>query len=510
MKDRTLARGAGLQVTATFVVVFFLFFSPRAEAALYQPGATLDPSCLPADPTCGVATTTYSGGVAYNAGTVTNTGLLSITPQYGSALTGALTLATSTAGAGFSITSSGSTITFNLPAASASATGLLSSSDWSTFNAKQAALTFTYPFVDASNAVSLAFGTSTSNAWSGLQLLNGGATTTELTSTGNAYLATLGGDVGIGTTSPFALLSVGGNAYVSGTTTLNTLLTQTIDGGFNTDQFPTIQSAINAAGTTGYVTITPLTTDTSSWDNPNGLTIIDTRPTTRVGQFLGGASVTPKLANFANGSVANKKIVYFGNSTVWNATSWFTTMAEQDVPGGLLQGMNIHQDVQSVSADSNADVTVALGSPSGFTVGQFVTVEPTNNTLSACVGSGIVTAVSGDQFTFTGEGTDAQCTNVATTSTGGTATQQLLNFGNNGGTLASMLANTASNSTGIGGICSVKPDLLIIRGPLINDVRTGSTNLAWLRPKRSKSSSSIRFARARPTPIFFSSPRIRC
>jgi hypothetical protein len=140
--------------------------------------------------------------------------------------------------------------------------------------------------------------------------------------------------------------------------------------------------------------------------------------------------------------------------------------------------MDIHQDLVSIAADSSGNVTVILGSPSGFTVGQFVSVEPTAPSANICIGSGIVTAVSGNQFTFTGAGTDTQCINLSTTSTGGVASQQLLNFGNNGATLAVMLTNTSATSTGIGGICAVKPDLLIVRGPLINDVRTGPTSLA--------------------------------
>lgn len=47
------------------------------------------------------------------------------------------TFANSTVGSDFSITSSGSTHTFNLPLASASVTGKLSSTDWATFNGKQ-------------------------------------------------------------------------------------------------------------------------------------------------------------------------------------------------------------------------------------------------------------------------------------------------------------------------------------------------------------------------------------
>lgn len=53
------------------------------------------------------------------------------------ALTGATqTFATGTSGTNFSISSSGTTHTFSIPSASGSARGLLSSSDWTAFNAK--------------------------------------------------------------------------------------------------------------------------------------------------------------------------------------------------------------------------------------------------------------------------------------------------------------------------------------------------------------------------------------
>lgn len=50
------------------------------------------------------------------------------------------TFAVGTAGAGFSISSSGGVHTFNIPNASASAKGLLTAVDWATFNNKQDAL----------------------------------------------------------------------------------------------------------------------------------------------------------------------------------------------------------------------------------------------------------------------------------------------------------------------------------------------------------------------------------
>ncbi len=72
-------------------------------------------------------------------------------------LTGATqTFATGTSGADFAISSSGSTHTFNIPTASASNRGLLSTTDWSTFNAKQAALTFSSPLSNSANTISIA------------------------------------------------------------------------------------------------------------------------------------------------------------------------------------------------------------------------------------------------------------------------------------------------------------------------------------------------------------------
>lgn len=53
-------------------------------------------------------------------------------------LIGALTIASGTSGTDFAVSPTGTTITLNLPVASGSNTGKLSSTDWSTFNGKQA------------------------------------------------------------------------------------------------------------------------------------------------------------------------------------------------------------------------------------------------------------------------------------------------------------------------------------------------------------------------------------
>ena len=83
------------------------------------------------------------------------------------------TFATGTSGADFNIASATSTHTFNFPNASGSARGLLTSTDWSTFNGKQAALgftpeqvlTFSAPLSRTSNTISMPAATSSQNGY---------------------------------------------------------------------------------------------------------------------------------------------------------------------------------------------------------------------------------------------------------------------------------------------------------------------------------------------------------
>lgn len=81
----------------------------------------------------------YLTTVAYAAGESGGTGILSL-----NALNGPnQTLVVGTSGTDFSIVSSGTTHEFNLPTASATNRGLLSSADWTIFNGKQASLGYT-------------------------------------------------------------------------------------------------------------------------------------------------------------------------------------------------------------------------------------------------------------------------------------------------------------------------------------------------------------------------------
>ena len=119
------------------------------------------------------------------------------------------------------IGASASAITCNT--ASGSQAGCLASTDWTTFNSKQATLSATYPLSLSGATLSLAFGTTTSNTWAGTQTFGaisntGGYTqsgTTANTFTGtptfsNATYSALftGGNVGIGTAAPGYKLTV--------------------------------------------------------------------------------------------------------------------------------------------------------------------------------------------------------------------------------------------------------------------------------------------------------------
>lgn len=184
------------------------------------------------------------------------------------------------------------------------------------------------------------------------------------------------------------------------------------------------------------------------------------------------------LSRFFSGPLAKKVILRWGNSTVWNSSSYYYKFFSQTKPTGILAGMTVRSDVQSISSDSSGNVTVVLSSApdSTLAVGRFVSFWPAKPSLARCLGTGPIKAISGNTFTFAFK-MNGPCTDVASTLTRGYVSTQILNFGANGNTLSNALANSDPTSLGIAGVCAVKPDLMIFRGYLINDVRKGATDL---------------------------------
>lgn len=151
---------------------------------------------------------------------ITNSGVLSLAQSFGSAQTGALTLATSTTAINndWGITNSGGTFTFNIPTATASIRGLLSSTDWSTFNNKLgAAITSIGPTGQTSTGPSITLATSTNTTnglTSALTIVGSGATMT-FTPSVSGTLAYGGGGTGTTTAPAGQLLYGGATAYQS-------------------------------------------------------------------------------------------------------------------------------------------------------------------------------------------------------------------------------------------------------------------------------------------------------
>jgi hypothetical protein len=99
--------------------------------------------------------------VTQQSGIMAGTGLTAI-----NSLTGAAqTLTTGTTGTDFAIVDSGTDHKFNLPTASATNRGALSSTDWSTFNGKESALTFSSPLSRTTNTISIPVATTSVNGY---------------------------------------------------------------------------------------------------------------------------------------------------------------------------------------------------------------------------------------------------------------------------------------------------------------------------------------------------------
>lgn len=160
-------------------ITITIFAAPSASP--YTPGETLDPTCTPGSTNCTVGilesrdegtNLTYqtkaldfvgAGVVATESGgitTVTISGGVSSAIESLNGLTGSTqTFSTGTTGSDFNIDSTGTVHTFNFPDASASARGLLTTTDWTTFNSKQDALSFSSPLQNIANTISMTVAT---------------------------------------------------------------------------------------------------------------------------------------------------------------------------------------------------------------------------------------------------------------------------------------------------------------------------------------------------------------
>ena len=151
-----------LNFSKTILFLTIVFLIPSIASASFFPGETTNPTCLPTDSGCFVRPGEFEeSGILLTSGSsppsVTTNKLYNVSSVLywnGSVISGGSgltslngltsstqTFAISSTGTDFSITSATSTHTFNLPSSSATKRGLLTSTDWSTFNNKENQIT---------------------------------------------------------------------------------------------------------------------------------------------------------------------------------------------------------------------------------------------------------------------------------------------------------------------------------------------------------------------------------
>lgn len=113
--------------------------------------------------------------------------------------------------------------------ASGSVFGCLASADWTTFNAKQSALTFTYPLVNTASTITTALTTTTSQTWAGTQTFTNAPILSSLTGVllGNGASALTVGTTQTCTNQFFRILS-GSFAVTCATVSLTADVTGTL------------------------------------------------------------------------------------------------------------------------------------------------------------------------------------------------------------------------------------------------------------------------------------------
>lgn len=130
--------------------------------------------------------------------------------------------------------------------------GVFLGNDLSTLSATNSSLTFSGTYNGGTNrTVGLNMGNA--NTWTALQTF-ANASSTQIGSTGNAYFATSAGSVGIGSTTPFAKLSIGADGAITTTEkTLATSTSMTVDWRSGNQQLVRVGTSATSIGFSNYV-----------------------------------------------------------------------------------------------------------------------------------------------------------------------------------------------------------------------------------------------------------------
>jgi hypothetical protein len=334
------------------------------------------------------------------------------------------TFATDTNGTDFAITSTTSTHTFSLPIASATNTGKLSSTDWSTFNAKQDAITLTT--TGASGASTLVGATLNvpNYTLAGLGGVSGSGTTnyvskwTSSSALGDSQIFDNGTSVGIGTATPSAsyLLDVVGKSRFTNTTSDAFVIDLGTTGIFKVlrNSVSHLQYDANTFTTTAF----QLTSQNLNTYNSN-----QTRISGGVLQFTGGAyinAISQELAFWLGGS---EKARFTTNGRLLIGTTTESTY-ELDVVGDIrstldanINGLTVGKGGGNLASNTGVGFESLLNNTTGFNntslgyqaskanttgflntaVGYLALAQGTSASRNVAVGFGALTSLSNQE-----------------------------------------------------------------------------------------------------------------
>jgi hypothetical protein len=351
-------------------------------------------------------------------------------------------LATGTSGTDFNIASSTATHTFNLPTASATNRGALSSADWTTFNNKQNALTNPITGTGASGQVAF---------------FNG---TTSVTGTNNFFWDTANNRLGIGLTNPQRSIEIfnstadnhlrlSGNApsvsmgeAVTGSVYqakfgLVTTNGQFVSAGVAGDFVIISQTGATIIGTSSTEKMRVNTSGNVSINNTNNTYKLDV---TGTGRYTGQLRLESTITDGTN------------TYTLPSATG--TLALTSQLTGGTVTSVGLSSATSGVTIGStpittSGTITLAIATASGSAQGLLSSTDWTtfNNKQAALNGTGFVkisgTTISYDNSTYL---TTSAASSTYLPLTGGTLTGAL------GGTSASFSSNVTTSTSFVSNI----------------------------------------------------------
>jgi len=314
--------------------------------------------------------------------TIADTGITSL-----NGLTGTTqTFATGVSGSDFGITSTGTSHTFNIPNSSPSSRGLLSSTDYSTFNNKENALTFSSPLSRSTNTISIPQATTSvsgflsSTDWNTFNNKGNGT----VTSVGALSLGTTGTDLNTSvvsqTTTPVITLNVPtasatnrGVLSSADWTTFNgkesaLTFSSPLSRSTNTISIPVATTSVN-----GYLSST-------DWTTFNAKQVAITGGATTI--TTSNLTASRALVSDASGKVAVSSATSTQVGYLVGVTSAIQTQLDAKVPKINVFNAQTGTTYTLVLSDASKIIEMQSGSPNTLTI-------PTNASVAFPIGTEI-------------------------------------------------------------------------------------------------------------------------